>query len=248
MRKLFKLAFTLAEVLIVIGILGIVAEMTIPTLISSTDKQVETTQLKKFYSVFAEGMKTYMANEGCNDLACTGLFEGKRQDATWEAKVDADIRKTFKIVKSCDSYTTGCNKPLVSLSKAPATDSFYYGHSFITADGFLFMIYDTQSSNCQNNIVADPSAKLSGNCGTVYVDINGPKRPDTWGRDIFNFYIANDGSIFPNSGAEVAKLGGTLWSTNPADCGSPGSSSIPAVASGGGCSARIMEEAWKMNY
>lgn len=42
-----KTGFTLAEVLITLGIIGIVAQMTIPVLMSNTQKQVVTTQYKK---------------------------------------------------------------------------------------------------------------------------------------------------------------------------------------------------------
>ena len=40
-------AFTLAEILIVLGIIGIIAEVTIPDLIQQTNNQIYTTSLKK---------------------------------------------------------------------------------------------------------------------------------------------------------------------------------------------------------
>ena len=42
-----RIAFTLAEVLITLGIIGVVAALTIPTLIQKYEKQVYITQLKK---------------------------------------------------------------------------------------------------------------------------------------------------------------------------------------------------------
>ena len=45
-----KLAFTLAEVLIVVGIIGLIAEMTIPSLLNDIAKQDKTVRLKKIYS------------------------------------------------------------------------------------------------------------------------------------------------------------------------------------------------------
>lgn len=244
-----KFGFTLAEVLIVLGVLGIVASMTIPTLVANSEQKVEVTQLKKFYTVFSQGLKTYIAEQNCTDLECTGLFVGKRQDASWESNVDAAIRSEFKITKSCDSYTNGCNKPLTNLDRVTAaTDSFYYGHSFETADGFLFMVYDTDSGNCVSNSGAPDGAKLQNNCGQVYVDINGAKKPDVWGRDMFMFAIAKDGTLYPWDGAEVVKIGGTDWRVNPLLCGTPGVKALPAGVTGAGCSARIMEEGWEMNY
>ena len=47
-----RVAFTLAEVLITLGIIGIVAAITLPTLINKYQKNVATTKLKKLYSVF----------------------------------------------------------------------------------------------------------------------------------------------------------------------------------------------------
>lgn len=51
-----RLAFTLAEVLIVIGIIGMIADMTIPTLISSTKKQETSVRIKKFYSTMSQAI------------------------------------------------------------------------------------------------------------------------------------------------------------------------------------------------
>ena len=46
-----KIAFTLAEVLITLGIIGVVAALTLPTLISNYKKQTYVTGLQKAYSV-----------------------------------------------------------------------------------------------------------------------------------------------------------------------------------------------------
>ena len=51
-----KLAFTLAEVLITLGIIGIVAAMTIPTLINKKQKAEIETQLKENYSIIQQSL------------------------------------------------------------------------------------------------------------------------------------------------------------------------------------------------
>lgn len=52
-----KLAFTLAEVLITLGIIGVVAAMTIPTLVTNADKKATATKLKVFYSKINQAVK-----------------------------------------------------------------------------------------------------------------------------------------------------------------------------------------------
>lgn len=51
-----KLAFTLAEVLITLGIIGVVAALTLPALISNYKKQETTARLKKFYSTMSQAI------------------------------------------------------------------------------------------------------------------------------------------------------------------------------------------------
>ena len=62
-----KRGFTLAEVLITLGIIGVVAAMTIPTLMSTFAKQRTETQLKAFYSRINQTIKMSIADNGDPD-------------------------------------------------------------------------------------------------------------------------------------------------------------------------------------
>ena len=55
-HSLRKTAFTLAEVLITLGIIGVVSAMTMPTLIESHNRQVVETRLEKFYSTINQAI------------------------------------------------------------------------------------------------------------------------------------------------------------------------------------------------
>lgn len=58
------IAFTLAEVLIVLGIIGIVSEMTIPPLVTSFQKQVTVAKVQKFYSVMEQAIRLSESENG----------------------------------------------------------------------------------------------------------------------------------------------------------------------------------------
>src|SRR5574344_2464157 len=70
-----SLAFTLAEVLIVLGIIGIVAALTIPTLMMNAQKHEYVTGLKKFYSTWNNGFAQMLADEGVQELEDTSVFQ-----------------------------------------------------------------------------------------------------------------------------------------------------------------------------
>lgn len=59
-----KFAFTLAEVLITLGIIGIVAALTMPVLIANHKKQVVITRMQKFYSTINQAIKLSEAENG----------------------------------------------------------------------------------------------------------------------------------------------------------------------------------------
>lgn len=57
-------AFTLAEVLITLGVIGVVSAMTMPILIQKHNEQVTITKLKKFYSVMSQAQQQAIAEYG----------------------------------------------------------------------------------------------------------------------------------------------------------------------------------------
>ena len=67
-------AFTLAEVLITLGIIGVVAAMTLPSLINNTEKQERREALKKAYSVLQQALLMYQKDNG--DIPRSSTFDG----------------------------------------------------------------------------------------------------------------------------------------------------------------------------
>lgn len=64
MKKSVKKAFTLAEVLITLAIIGVVAALTIPTLVKSYQKQVTVTKLQKVYTILSQAVKLSEIDNG----------------------------------------------------------------------------------------------------------------------------------------------------------------------------------------
>lgn len=80
LKNKFKkyLAFTLAEVLITLGIIGIVAEMTIPSIYSNYQKQLVSVRVEKFYSMMDQAIKRSEV-----DNNSTSSWDHGTDGATW---------------------------------------------------------------------------------------------------------------------------------------------------------------------
>lgn len=193
-----KPGFTLAEVLIVIGIVGIVAEMTIPTVIQNASDQASVIALKKNYSVIQQAITTAVANEGPIDTWYTGA------DATeGNVAVNNIFAKYMRTIKVCGSGSP-CNTATYKFlsSRVPGYMDFTSSIGLVLADGTIMI----------------PSIDLSsyGLLISFFVDVNGIKAPNQVGVDLFGFAVYgqsraaslgyNEGILYPNSGMNTGDL------------------------------------------
>lgn len=94
LNKKFCNAFTLAEVLITLGIIGVVAAMTIPVLMVEYKKSVIETRLKKVYSTVNQAINLSMLDNG--DKKTWDTLTSSNVD-TWYNKYLAPYLKTAKV-------------------------------------------------------------------------------------------------------------------------------------------------------
>lgn len=251
-KKGIVMAFTLAEVLITLGIIGVVAAMTIPTLVANSQKQEYVSKLRKTYTMLNQAFSKYAADQGCvGDLLCTGLFS----DTTANKLTDWDnfFNNYLKVSKNCGTGT-GCFPTETNFNQpgtiTPDTDTAFY--KVILADGQSLGIqtFGGGSLNC-NYLTTRPGNPLDRSCASFVLDLNGTKGPNKSGVDYFpwvSFAINSTHFIVPMYGSQAfsAYCGSTcIWSdTTGANyyCGKA------ANSSGQGCASRIVEEGWVMNY
>lgn len=74
-RTLSKKAFTLAEVLITLGIIGVVAALTLPTLIQTNKNKEVETKLQKIYSVMKQAILMSELDNGPRDTGIQNVKE-----------------------------------------------------------------------------------------------------------------------------------------------------------------------------
>jgi prepilin-type N-terminal cleavage/methylation domain-containing protein len=156
----FKKAFTLAEVLITLGIIGIVAALTMPALVANYQKKVTATQLKEFYSIFAQATRLSVVDNG--DVA-----EWDYPSSGWNGP-------------AANAWFEKYYMPYVKLAK-------YCGNAVNQGCGSQ---YDSSSQVIKMILPNSVSVAMtgSGNRAPVWwVDVNGNKGPNEAGRDIFMF-------------------------------------------------------------
>lgn len=178
-------AFTLAEVLITLGIIGIVAAMTIPALVNITQGKELEAQLKKAYSVIQTAYNQMTYDEG----QIVNVINYPNHQFMPIFKKYLRISKDCGD-RSCESYTEDENTgALVGISATYKTyNNKKMGNSLLD-DGQIF---------ASNGMLIMVENAHSGTNLFISVDINGyNKKPNRWGHDLFTFEITNSGKLLP---------------------------------------------------
>lgn len=197
MKKIF--GFTLAEVLITLAIIGIVAAMTIPSIVQQTQKQEYVSSMKKAYSVLSQA-----TNMVISEMGGTPDTWGLRNGATDTNRIMSYYIPHLLNIKTCKTSDTSCYYPDLLLNINGKTSQFYssYGENF-GDDTFKWTLADgtyltfNEWSTTQENIIAmfgvDIGYNNGSSQGAFIIDVNGRKKPNQFGRDVFIFVLTNKG-------------------------------------------------------
>ena len=190
-----RVAFTLAEVLITLGIIGIVAAMTIPTLIANYQKKQTVSKLKQTYSIISQALTMAQAEHG--------------DTTTWEVNGIYDTptaSPNFSKEDTIKNFVTKYFIPYLKVAKDYGYTQYTkigYDGPFLPVSGNLkggYSNYDYKIMLSNNVLVnvglgtgcLDGEKNPDGTCVTqVYrniifgVDINGFDKPNVSGKDRF---------------------------------------------------------------
>ena len=155
--------------------------MTMPVLINTTQKKELVAQYKKTYSVISQA---YMMILNDNGGFLEGVFTSNNDYIDVFSKYIKDVKtcKTNEEVTRCylDSYKH-LNGSVIN------TDP---GSTLTTPDGATLRFY-----HINNSCTGTTELKKPIGCGRIRVDVNGIKKNNTVGYDIFDFYITQNGIL-----------------------------------------------------
>lgn len=209
-----KFAFTLAEVLITLGILGIVASITTPTVIGNYKKKTYATKLKAVFYEINEALDLITTEEAKTRTLDTSLHTDILPDGTSVDGLDNFMNTYFTVVQKCVNGSGNCfaAKYNNSVDNNPCTKYTAY----VLNNGAALCLHRTP-----NHMVY------------FYIDINGVVGPNSSGRDIF--YLR---TTPPTD--DIQEL---MDTANPPQC-----RNSVLYKYGQGCTDKLLEKNWKMDY
>ncbi len=156
--------FTLAEVLITLGIIGVVASLTMPALIQNSKKTETSARLKKFYSLMEQAIIM-------SELANGNSLDWVKVETAFDEDGNTDFNAQGKITKEFFMQYLAPYLKYTSITEGKNLDS---------GTGTRTEVYLADGSSFSFN---------NGACMDFYFDVNGNSKPNEFGRDKFVFLM-----------------------------------------------------------
>ncbi len=199
-----KVAFTLAEILITLGIIGIVAAMTLPTLIGKYQKSVVSARNKKFVSSINQAILTSTVYNGEPSTWTKQIAFGNPEALyNW---FNQYIAQYMKILKDCSKNSVECIGEYKYCDLTDCRKATYLGTVgvfYILNDGSLISAV-TGGGRDENNMT---------NTLTLHIkfDANGYTGPNQLGQDIFSYRLSiNNKKFYITCDTHKNKTGGSI--------------------------------------
>ena len=223
-NRKYTVAFTLAEVLITLGIIGVVAALTIPNVVTKYQKKATAAQLKKAYNILTNALRMSEANYGA------GAFPLRN-----EILSDASLTDTYNMF---ETYFV----PYLQGVRKINSNKFYYS----SAGAIAYHVYNNlDHAYCINNGMCFAFFNANHSYCYILVDLDGPdKGPNRVGRDTFYFAIHfnENNTIIDGKGYQIYN-----WTTvdqiyNNNQCSKTGGIWL----NGHGCTEIIIRNNWEI--
>jgi len=210
-KKIFQDGFTLAEVLITLGIIGVVAAMTLPTLIGKYQMKSFEVAFKKQYAVLQDTFNYLNLEEGLTkcyvylvpqngDIPSHYAFEYSECSTLQEELVNKlnlqEIEYFHKYAKQSDVLTNGG-----AMVNGSVTHDFSSPvKAYLSKDGAIYILGPNQGGNMIDR----------NRSSYIVLDVNGSKKPNKWGYDVFwlTIVLKNNKIMLTDELASLIEKGG----------------------------------------
>ena len=251
-----KYGFTITEMIVALGIIGVVASLTLPNFISQGINDAYAKKLATTVSTLETAFTSMMATEGVQTMSETEFIDnphtytestneitGDKETTTNEYENSKNIfAKYIKMHTASNEYEDfygNITHKTISGSNIPfSADVFFQlkNGAIVSMTINNANINDDKVTNNNltfNKIVAAP----------VIIDINGSDAPNIWGRDAFWFLLGDDGILYPYGG-KIYKIVYDDIDTYDINDKFGCNDKVKSV----GCTARLVENNYEVDY
>ena len=188
LRKGRRIAFTLAEVLITLGIIGVVSALTLPSVVNNIKHKQLETGFKTAYSIFSQAVQNMKREDGEGIAKYYAYYDADKGIIPNAGEFEEKFYKYsgLKVIGKCDYKKV----PVMNYTNTAEAQSYAIHSS--SKDGANYVDLKDELSNGMCSVFTATASTLF-----FVVDTNGIKKPNKLGHDVFWFKINNNDMLEP---------------------------------------------------
>lgn len=199
---MFKKGFTLAEILITLGIVGVVAALTAPALVQNAGSAQIGPKLAKAVSTFETANENLLTDLNVTSVYKIGTEDGQSQIRTYCEKLSNYMKISF-FEEGAKKYAIGGSEASVTNYDGSRVNNLAVGVAlnqdgsckYLSKDGYLYSISFFPGISDETAEADVPASRKL--VGMVAIDVNGVTKPNRLGKDVFLCVLYADGSLRP---------------------------------------------------
>lgn len=190
-------AFTLAEVLITLLIIGVISSLVIPNLINDIQDQQYKVAWKKAYAEISQTAKLVVQDNGGDMAGAYGTTINGGSDCS-RNRLANHFLSYMNFTQKCEAgVPTGQGSCWHDANSwywfyGTKTNASYSDHSRAVLGNGTLIMFRLWAPLCD-----DTEVPTNDNCAMIHVDINGWKAPNIIGKDIYGMWLLKNGRILP---------------------------------------------------
>lgn len=226
--KTNKLAFTLTELLIALGVIGAIAAISIPSLMSTINNRIHATELKNTVASIQQLISDQMVAHKTKNL----------EDTDFANPALLLTENNFSIVKKCTDATSAKNDCWKIGTTGVRTYKSLNGSSITPWNGANYTVVTKNGAILAYTLREIYTTDGDKIIGYFRVDVNGSDSPNISGRDYFTFYVTKSGKIVDHYATQTNGDSATI------------DTKIEACMRGtlGTCYGAVVDSGWKITY
>ena len=230
-----KFGFTLTEVLITMGIIGVIAALTAPALVRNSGQAKIGPSLSKFVNTWESACEQLLIDEKAGNLysiSNDGLTDSttliqKLSKFLIMTPVSNAAKGSYRIYSPDGANSMSVNNRWMYQLKDGSIIIENYGTN-----------YGLDSEPIRNANVGG----FTGSAGAVFIDINGLKGNNRAGKEVFAFGVDKKGTLIPVGGEMHRAINQNLYNRNRCSAASS------TINDGLYCTGKIADNGWVADY
>ena len=252
-----KHGFTITEMIVALGIIGVVASLTLPNFISQGRNDAYAKKLATTVSTLETAFTSMMATEGVQTMSETEFIDNPSTTTICEngqtcTQVTDDYGNSKAIFARYIKVNSSSNIISDVYGNIKHKDLFPFSNTLNFEDAADCVLQLKNGANVgikfDGTMEIDDAVASANGISTnklisiITIDVNGISGPNIWGRDSFVFYLGDDGNLHPYGGKVFSIVGeADDWATDE-------SMGCNDTAKNLGCAGRLVENNYEVDY